>query len=73
MITRVSLLAALGLTIGFICALFWPVQKSTAYSAAQAEWRRELAEARMCVKQYGIGVAVVRDREGRTVCIPEKK
>ena len=37
---------------------------------ARAELRRELAEARMCINEYGAGVAVVRTASGQTVCVP---
>ena len=40
--------------------------------AARAELRREFAEVRMCINEYGPGVAVVRDVNDRTVCVPRK-
>jgi len=40
--------------------------------AARAELRREFAEVRMCIDEYGPGVAVVRDANNRTVCVPRK-
>ena len=37
---------------------------------AIAQARRERAEARMCIREYGIGTSVVRDVNDRTVCVP---